>query len=162
MAGCLALAWSGLLRAGEVFQAKRKDLQLPSDLGGTTPFILLAINEPKSRFTTARHQAAKVDIPDMVSVIELALQTLQPSEFLSDLAKSLQGREQRFEIAVYTSRRYEASRPGLAPLRRSNLFVAGDRIWRSRATPRQMGLVQGHVYLHSRSGFCFFLGSFVE
>ena len=45
-AGCFALAWGGLLRAGELFQACRRDLQLPSDLQGSVPFLLLAINEP--------------------------------------------------------------------------------------------------------------------
>ncbi|CAK9000734.1 Uncharacterized protein SCF082_LOCUS6627, partial [Durusdinium trenchii] len=74
-----------LLRAGEIFQSKRQDLQLPSDLGGTTPFILLAINEPK-RFSAARHQAAKVDIPDVISVCELAFRSLPPSAFLWPLS----------------------------------------------------------------------------
>ena len=86
VAGCLALAWAGLLRAGEIFQSKRQDLQLPSDLGGTTPFILLAINEPKTRFSAARHQAAKVDIPDVISVCELAFRSLPPSAFLWPLS----------------------------------------------------------------------------
>ena len=84
MAGCLAMAWGGLLRAGELFQARRQDLQLPSDLAGSVPFALLAINEPKTRHSTARHQCSKLDIPDLVSTIELAFRSLRPSELLWD------------------------------------------------------------------------------
>lgn len=85
-AGCFALAWGGLLRAGELLQACRQDLQLPSDLGGTTPFLLLSIPEPKTRFSTARHQASKVDLPDLIDVCELAFSTLKPSEKLWDMS----------------------------------------------------------------------------
>ena len=44
-AGVLALAWGGLLRIGEVFQATRGHLVLPQDV--------------------ARHQVARVDQPDL-------------------------------------------------------------------------------------------------
>lgn len=82
LAGCVALAWGGLVRAGEVLHAKRGELQLPSDVGSTVPFVLLAIPEPKTRYTTARHQCAKLDIPDLVQVTELAFKQLKPSEAL--------------------------------------------------------------------------------
>ena len=54
----LALAWGGL-RTGEAFNAKRSDLLLPSDVNGTCDFAMLSVDEPKTRFKAARHQAAK-------------------------------------------------------------------------------------------------------
>ncbi|CAK9104540.1 Protein disulfide-isomerase 5-4 (AtPDIL5-4) (Protein disulfide-isomerase 7) (PDI7) (Protein disulfide-isomerase 8-2) (AtPDIL8-2), partial [Durusdinium trenchii] len=53
--GCIALAWGGLLRPGELLSAKRCHLQLPSDVRFSVPFILLSILEPKSRRTTVSH-----------------------------------------------------------------------------------------------------------
>ena len=77
-AGILSLAWGGLLRAGEAIKALRKDLLLPEDTRFTNKFVLLAISEPKTRFTGARHQSAKVDASDLVSVISLAFSKLEP------------------------------------------------------------------------------------
>ena len=82
IAGCLALGWSGLLRPGEIFQAKRINLYLPSDGGWVDAFAMLEIQEPKTRFSAARHQASKVDIPDMVSVLELAFAKIGRQEKL--------------------------------------------------------------------------------
>ena len=59
VAGCLALGWGALLRAGERIAAKRRDLLLPRDAQETICFALLAINEPKTRHTGPRHEAAK-------------------------------------------------------------------------------------------------------
>lgn len=98
MAGCLALAWGGLLRAGKLAQARWKDLQLPSDLAGSVPFALLSIGEPKTRYTTARHQCAKLDCPDLVSTVELAFRSLQSSEFLWD--RSPQTLRMRFKSVL--------------------------------------------------------------
>ena len=54
-AGILSLTWGGLLRAGEAVNALRKDLLLPEHTRFTNKFVLLAISEPKTRFTGARH-----------------------------------------------------------------------------------------------------------
>ena len=81
-AGCLSLAFAGLLRPGEVLAATRDELLLPSDCGGTAGFALLSIREPKSRFTNARHQSAKVDIPDLLRVCELAFSRMAPGQRL--------------------------------------------------------------------------------
>ncbi|CAK9009021.1 Terminal uridylyltransferase 7 (TUTase 7) (Zinc finger CCHC domain-containing protein 6) [Durusdinium trenchii] len=78
--GCIALAWGGLLRPGELLSAKRCHLQLPSDVRFSVPFILLSILEPKSRHTTARRQCAKLDTPDLVQMVELAFSRMQPDE----------------------------------------------------------------------------------
>eukprot|EP00435_Cladocopium_sp_Y103_P027343 s4606_g6.t1 len=71
-AGGLALSFGALLRPGEFLHAKRRDLMLPADVGYTQQFALLSIPEPKTRFTVARHQCAKLDVPDMLDVVVLA------------------------------------------------------------------------------------------
>eukprot|EP00435_Cladocopium_sp_Y103_P021725 s1085_g5.t1 len=72
VSGCIALGWGALLRAGEVLAAKRRDLLLPRDVEGSIKYALLAINEPKTRYTGPRHQAAKLDVPDLLLVTDLA------------------------------------------------------------------------------------------
>ncbi len=81
-AGALALTWGGLLWAGEMTSAFRRDLLLPFDTDFTNKFALLAISEPKTRFTVARHQSAKVDAPDLLRVLDLAFRRLDPHEKL--------------------------------------------------------------------------------
>lgn len=81
-AGCISLGFAGLLRPGELLASTREELLLPSDVGNTTSFALLSIREPKSRFTNARHQSAKIDIPDLLRVCELAFSKLAPGQRL--------------------------------------------------------------------------------
>eukprot|EP00435_Cladocopium_sp_Y103_P036173 s3587_g9.t1 len=87
-AGVIALMWAGLLRPGELLSATRADLLLPSDGDMTMPFGLLAIREPKTRFTNARHQSAKVDMPDMLRIIEMFLGPLAPHQRLWPMSGS--------------------------------------------------------------------------
>lgn len=82
VAGVLALSWGGVTRIGEVLAATRRNLVLPSDLDGATPFALLEIFEPKTRFKTARHQAARVDQPQLLQVLEIAFAHILPSQKL--------------------------------------------------------------------------------
>ena len=82
MAGMMALSWGALLRVGEFTQAFRADLLLPIDTGFTNNFALLSLKEPKTRFTTARHQTAKLDIPDLLQVVHLAFSRLLPAQKL--------------------------------------------------------------------------------
>eukprot|EP00435_Cladocopium_sp_Y103_P012322 s1186_g3.t1 len=84
--GCIALMWAGLLRPGELLAAKRGDFLLPCDGDQTIPFGLLAINEPKTRFSAARHQSSKIDAPDLLRVVELFLGPLQPHQKLWPLS----------------------------------------------------------------------------
>lgn len=77
LAGSLALCWGALLRPGELICACRRDLLLPSDLAGTIRFAILSIHEPKSRHTTARHQAAKLDAPDLVAFVDFVFRDLE-------------------------------------------------------------------------------------
>ena len=85
-AGALALTWGGLLRAGEMTSAFRRDLLLPFDTDFTNKFALLAISEPKTRFIVARHQSAKVDAPDLLRVLDLAFRHLDAHEKLWPLS----------------------------------------------------------------------------
>lgn len=79
-AGVLALAFGGLLRARECLDAVRRDLLLPSDTRYSNSFILLALDEAKTRFSAARHQCAKLDSPDLVLLVILAFEGLSPNE----------------------------------------------------------------------------------
>ena len=78
VAGGLALMWGALLRSGEFLVAKRRQLLLPSDALGTMTWALLSLEEPKTRFSAARHQSAKLDWPDLVELVELAFAHLPP------------------------------------------------------------------------------------
>ena len=70
VAGALALMWGALLRPGEFLAAERLDLLLPKDVGDTISFAILSIKEPKTRNVAARHQAARLDIPDLLQLVQ--------------------------------------------------------------------------------------------
>ena len=80
MAGLLALGWGSLLRTSEITGAVRKDLLLPIDTLGTNNFALLSLLEPKTRFVAARHQSAKLDIPDLLKLVEISFADLKPHQ----------------------------------------------------------------------------------
>lgn len=82
VAGCLALAFGAILRPGEVCAALRHHLLLPGDVYGTMQCAFLSILEPKTRFTAAKHQTAKLDAPDMLAVVQLAFEELHPDQRL--------------------------------------------------------------------------------
>ncbi|CAE7780608.1 unnamed protein product, partial [Symbiodinium sp. CCMP2456] len=82
VAGMLALAWGGLGRIGELFAATRADLVLPADGQGTIDYVLLAIREPKTRNTAARHQTLKLDQPQLMRVVSLAFGRKHRAQFL--------------------------------------------------------------------------------
>ena len=76
VAGCLALAFGAILRPGEVCAALRHQLLLPCDVFCTMQCAYLSILEPKTRFTAAKHQTAKLDAPDLLSIVEMAFSAL--------------------------------------------------------------------------------------
>ena len=82
LAGVMALSWGALLRVGEVCGALRGDLLLPEDTNFTNLFGLLAIREPKTRYSAARHQSAKIDIGDLLEVVSLAFLSLRREQRL--------------------------------------------------------------------------------
>ncbi|CAE7487524.1 unnamed protein product [Symbiodinium sp. KB8] len=82
VAAALALAWGGLLRIGEVLQAVRADLTLPHDVRGTVDYAYLTIRDPKTRYHGARHQAVRIDQPDLLAVVSTVYKTMGGSEKL--------------------------------------------------------------------------------
>ena len=80
--GCLALGWGAFLRAGEVINGLRRDLLLPRDVEGSITFGLFSILEPKTRNVAARHQSAKLDVPDLLQYVQITLGDLQPHQRL--------------------------------------------------------------------------------
>ena len=82
VAGLLALSWGAVCRIGEVLQARRKDLVLPSDVGYTTSSIFLRVQEPKTRYRAARHQVARLDYSDLVDLVSSAFKDLKPEDRL--------------------------------------------------------------------------------
>jgi hypothetical protein len=82
VAGIIALSWGGLTRIGEALGAFRSQLVLPQDVENTSDFILLQIDEPKTRFRSARHQVAKVDQPQLDKLIEVVFRDLHPTQRL--------------------------------------------------------------------------------
>lgn len=81
-AGCLALGWGALLRSGEILASTRADLLLPRDVGFTVSFGLLSIQQPKTRRTGAKHQSTKLDVPDLLEVVDFCLGHLPPGDKL--------------------------------------------------------------------------------
>ena len=87
-ASIFALAWGALLRIGEVLDAFRKDLVLPSDVGYTIDYVLLKICEPKTRYRAARHQAAKLEQVDLIEVARIGFEALLPNDKLWNMSGS--------------------------------------------------------------------------
>ena len=81
-AAVISMSWAGLLRIGEVLQSKRADLVLPGDSAPGVSFALLKIQEPKTRGRHARHQAARVDQSDIVSLLNAVYGPMAPHEAL--------------------------------------------------------------------------------
>ena len=79
-AAVLALAWTGVLRIGEVFSAKRSDLVLPQDAAPGVWFAVLKIRLPKTRGRAARHQSSRIDPADIVELLTIAFARLTPDE----------------------------------------------------------------------------------
>ena len=88
VAAVFALAWGALLRIGEITEAVRADLILPSDVSFTNSFALLRILEPKTRFRAARHQAGKLEHVDLLQVVQIGFGSLKPWEKLWPLSSA--------------------------------------------------------------------------
>ena len=81
-AAVLSLAWAGILRIGEALQSSRSDLILPQDTAPGINYIWLKIKEPKTRGKHARHQAARVDQADIISLLTAVYGPMAPHESL--------------------------------------------------------------------------------
>ena len=81
-AALLALAWTGVLRIGDVFSARRADLVLPSDAAPGVDSVLLKVRLPKTRGRAARHQSSRIDPVDVVCLLSTVFSNLNPDEAL--------------------------------------------------------------------------------
>ena len=81
-AGIFALAWGGLLRISEATLALRGNLIFPADALFMQTFILVRIDQPKTRGRAAKHQSAKLEPSDLVEVAALAFLQLPRSSRL--------------------------------------------------------------------------------
>jgi hypothetical protein len=68
-ASIIGMSWCGILRVGEALLAERCDLILPIDAAPGVLFGLLRIRSPKTRGRYARHQAARIDPPDILRLL---------------------------------------------------------------------------------------------
>ena len=84
-----------MLRPGEFLAATRSDLLLPKDVGDTISFAILSIREPKTRNVAARHQAARLDIPDLLQLVQSVFYRLHGHQRL--WASSAQTLRSRFK-----------------------------------------------------------------
>ena len=131
IAGAVAMMWGSLLRPGELTSALRQQLTLPSDLEKTITFGILSITEPKTRFTTARHQAARLDIPDLLEIAEMAFSSLNMSQRLWPF--SGQTLRLRFKDLLRAVGLPTEKRNGLKPLDLGSLR-AGGATWTLQVT----------------------------
>ena len=130
VAGVCALCFGGILRMGEVLNAYRYDLLLPLDTYDTNNFALLAISEPKTRFSAARHQSTKIDAPDLLRVISIAFSKLAPKEKLWPM--SGQTLRARFRT-ILTALNLDRVHPGMQQLELASLRPGGAT-WLLQAT----------------------------
>ena len=82
VAGAIVLMWGAVCRVGEVLNATRADLVLPTDMEGALHAVMLRVGEPKTRFRAARHQVARMDWEDLVSFTIAVFDELKQQERL--------------------------------------------------------------------------------
>ncbi len=130
-AGAIAFCFGGLLRPGEMISAVRRQLLLPSDVAESVPYALLSILEPKTRFRAAGHQYSKVDIPDLLQVIEIAFAMVPKSGKLWPF--SGQTLRQRFQTVMKAIGLPLTALNGMKPLDLGSLR-AGGATWLMQTT----------------------------
>ena len=82
VAGIIALGFGALLRPGELLALTRADMLLPRDCDRGISFGLISIKEAKTRFFHARLQSAKLDIEDLLAIVDLCFGDLKPHQKL--------------------------------------------------------------------------------
>eukprot|EP00438_Fugacium_kawagutii_P023074 Skav201172 [mRNA] locus=scaffold65:774040:778439:- [translate_table: standard] len=116
MAGAIALSFGALLRPGELLASTRADLLLPSDVDHSQQYAILSIKEPKSRFTTARHQAARLDSADLIQVVEMCFSSLRNYERLWPFSgQTYRARFRAILVALRLPTKFEAGLRSLDP-----------------------------------------------
>lgn len=86
-------------------------------------YALLSIKEPKTRIATARRQCAKLDIPDLLALVDMAFSKLHAAERLWN--QSPQTLRARFKMLLRTIGLLDASKPGRKALDLGSLRPGG-------------------------------------
>ncbi|CAE7768524.1 unnamed protein product [Symbiodinium sp. CCMP2592] len=97
-AGIFAMSWGGLLRIGEATATTRQNLVLPADVLFSHAYILVRIEEPKTRMRMARHQSARIEHSDLVDLVTLAFKDVERGSRL--WPQSTQTLRRRFDLAL--------------------------------------------------------------
>ncbi len=118
-----SLMWAGILRVGEVLQARRADLVLPQDAAPGVRHILLRIREPKTRGRHARHQAARVDPRDLVELITMVFKDYTPDRLLWEMSASTL--RKRFLLLCEAAGLPTRKLPGIRPYDLASLRPGG-------------------------------------
>ena len=116
--------WGALLRPGEFLNALRLDLLLPRDVEQTIKFGILAIKEPKTRQTGAKHQAGKIDVPDLLAVVDLAFGDYESGRRL--WGQSGQTLRTRFQSVLFALKLPTTKGGSLKPLDPGSLCRGSD------------------------------------
>ena len=106
-AAIFAMSWAGLLRIGEATAVTREDLIFPADVLYSQRYLLVRVQEPKTRLRAARHQAARVEPSDLIALISLAFFNLDKRSKI--WPQSNQTLRRRFDLVL--------ERVGLSPPR---------------------------------------------
>ena len=122
-AAIFGLAWAGILRIGEIFQAVRSDLILPGEAAPGFNSVILKIRQPKTRGTAARHQCSRVDYPDIVLLVATMLRPLPPADLLWDMSPETLRR--RFALVLKALGLDTERKPGRAPYSLASLRPGG-------------------------------------
>ena len=112
-AAIFALSFGALLRIGEALQARRGDVLMPEDVDDTVSYVLIRIKEPKTRFRAARHQASKVEQPDLIAIIRIGFAGLRAGDPLWHLSgATLRARFLKLLVALdLPSKAYQVPKP---------------------------------------------------
>ena len=97
-AGIFAMSWGGLLRIGEAIATTRQNLVLPADVLFSQAYVLVRIEEPKTRMRMARHQSARIEHSDLVELVTLAFEDAERGRRL--WPQSPQTLRRRFDLAL--------------------------------------------------------------
>ena len=122
-AAIFGLAWAGILRIGEIFQAVRSDLILPGEAAPGFNSVILKIRQPKTRGTAARHQCSRVDYPDIVLLVATMLRPLPQADLLWNMSPETLRR--RFALVLKALGLDTERKPGRAPYSLASLRPGG-------------------------------------
>ena len=118
------MSWAGVLRIGEALAAKSDDLVLPRDAAPGIACALLRIRKTRGR--AARHQSARIDPCDVVSLLTAVFGRLAPSEALWN--RSPQALRKSF-VSLQLALGFASGPQGDVPYNLGSLRPGGATYW---------------------------------